>query len=171
MRWLLVTLSAPVTIPQYLVVFSLDTTALSRQNPRHHIRCSRASRTSAVTKIFKAVGFSRRERGEGIGRQGARRFRALRPLREKRCNTCPALPCSVSIRNAKPAANGCAPISPLPLRTTATAPAAAIFSATFRRRSARASACAPARSPRVPARAEEAPRGTRKEPWQLCYQR
>src|SRR5207302_3050716 len=54
-----------------------------------------------------------------------------------------------SISNAKPAVTGSAPISPLPFPMTAAAPAAAISSATFRRRSARASACVPGRSPRA----------------------
>src|SRR6266702_852153 len=31
------TFHAPATLPQYLVVFSLDTTAVSRHNPRHHV--------------------------------------------------------------------------------------------------------------------------------------
>src|SRR5882672_8901581 len=48
---------SPATLPQYLVVFSLDTTGRSRQNPRHHVRCSRAPRMSVATAVF-ATRFS-----------------------------------------------------------------------------------------------------------------
>src|SRR6267142_6982846 len=39
-------LHSPATLPQYLVVFSLDTTALSRQNSRHQLLGSRAALTT-----------------------------------------------------------------------------------------------------------------------------
>src|SRR6266481_2895191 len=44
--------NSPATLPQYLVVFSLDTTGRSRQNPRHHVRCSRAPLMSVAAAVF-----------------------------------------------------------------------------------------------------------------------
>jgi len=74
---------------------------------------------------------------------------ALRLLGERTCNTCPASRCSVSIRYAKPAVIGFAPMPPLLLEAKAAAPAAANSSATFLRPLVRASACARAPSPRA----------------------
>jgi len=60
------------TLPQYLVVFPLDTTGRSRHNPRHHVACARifAQRTSGpfsqavlVTKGELRVFWSRPRNG------------------------------------------------------------------------------------------------------------
>jgi len=119
----------PATIPQHLVCFSLDTTGSRSHNPPQQF------------------GFG--HLGELLPRALPWLRRAGWPLRETKCSICPASPCSVSIRSAKPAVTGFAPTPPGPSLTTAAAPAVATPSATFLRRSARGSACAPAPSPRV----------------------
>jgi hypothetical protein len=151
-------LTPSATAPQCLVVFSLDTTAFSRQNSPRRLHCSRVSPGQMVFNGFFSTGALHRD-----GPPGAQQIFRSREFyrREKsdlsfadsegaKCNICPVSPCSASIRSAKRAASGCAPISPFSLPTTATAPAAAIFYATFPRRLARASACALA--PSLPAR-------------------
>jgi hypothetical protein len=113
--------TAAATVPLYIVVFSLDTTAPLRQNPRQH---------SSVTGEFGSA--------------------PLRPAPQKRavrrgetiCSTCPASPCNALIRSAKHEATGFAPTLPARLATKAVAPAAAIPCATSHRHSAHAFACA-----------------------------
>src|SRR6266852_9370266 len=119
----------PATIPQHLVCFSLDTTGLRPHNPPQQF------------------GFG--HPGELLPRALSWLRRVGWPPRETKCSICPASPCSVSIRSAKPAVTGSAPMPPAPSPTTAAAPAAGTSSATFHRRSVRASACALAPSPRA----------------------
>src|SRR5262249_26322353 len=115
--------------PPYLVVFSLDTTGLSRHNPRQH----------PVPKL-RVRSHSRRSR-ETQEPGGADR--------KNRCNTCPASRYSASMHSVKPADVGCAPTS-LTLRArTAVAPAAATSFALSRHHSAPISVCVRARSPRA----------------------
>ena len=124
-----ITSHAPATIPQHLVCFPLDTTGPGRHNPPQQFCFGHAGELRPhALPWFRRVGW---------------------PLRETKCSICPASPCSVSIRSAKPAVIGSAPMPPAPSPTTAAAPAAGTSSATFHRRSVRASACALAPSPRA----------------------
>ena len=106
----------------------LDTTVCWRQNPR---------RQWALQGSFMFCAAMRQ----------TPRNTAFRRIRE--CNICRDSPCSASMRNAKLAANGCAPTLPRPSATTAGAPVAAIFFVMFRHRWDRVSACVPAHLRRV----------------------
>jgi len=81
----------------------------------------------------------------GLAPIGRRRRSAPAAEGKTICSFCPASPCNASTRNAKREATGCVPMPPARFVTKDGAPAAAIRSAMFRRRSARGSACAPAR--------------------------
>jgi len=80
---------------------------------------------------------------------GSGRIPDRRPLRERQCNTCLAGLCNALIRSVLLADSGCAHISLDLTRDSSIAPRAVTRSRLFRRRLARASACAPGLSPRA----------------------
>ena len=64
----------PATLPQYLVLFSLDTTALSRQNSPHQLLGSRAAQTTFDLASESALSGVEAEHAAGFGQLGELRF-------------------------------------------------------------------------------------------------
>jgi len=70
-------LHSPATLPQYLVVFSLDTTALSRQNSPHQLLGSRAALPNFGSSSESALSGVEAEHAAGFGQLGELRFSLL----------------------------------------------------------------------------------------------